>query len=283
MQKLGLLVLAGILAMGSGVLAAERVRCGTADTLRPDALRAPEDLARWAETNAARLAAACQIPVAFHVIYEVQNGEIIGDVFLEQIDQQINQLTQEYRRKGFTFYLFSVDAVESHKWSNLKMGSAAEKKAKRALAITPESVLNVYTVPNPKGGLLGWATFPWMFASEADPRAGVVIDTGTLPGGDEAPYDLGATLVHEAGHYLGLFHTFQDGCSGDGDYCEDTAAEREAAFGCPVGRDTCVGDGPDPIHNFMDYSDDDCLFEFTQDQKSRMNWAVSTYRPSLCP
>ena len=68
------------------------------------------------------------------------------------------------------------------------------------------------------------------------------------------------------------------GCSKKGDLVDDTAAERSAAFGCPVGRDTCVGGGVDPIRNFMDYTDDACMFEFSTGQDGRMDSLFSTYR-----
>jgi len=129
---------------------------------------------------------------------------------------------------------------------------------------------------------LGSAVFPDWYP-ENDPRHNIIMNYRSIPGAVGAldDYDEGDTVTHEVGHYLGLYHTFQGGCFGSGDEVSDTPPQSSPTFGCPTTRDTCSGGGADPIYNFMDYSDDCCMYKFTQGQVDRMIDQISTYRPEL--
>jgi hypothetical protein len=202
----------------------------------------------------------------------------------QMVVDQMKILNQDFAPYGFSFD--HVDTVFTNKssWLNVPIDSDIEVEMKSSLAVDPATTFNIY-VSGTEENLLGWATFP-QFYPEDNPMHGVVILGRSLPGGTAAPYNLGKTLVHEAGHYLGLYHTFEphggsSGCEGNGDYVDDTAAEDSPAFGCPIGRDTCRGEGPDPITNFMDYTDDYCMNLFSSGQSLRMMASVAAYKPSL--
>jgi len=215
------------------------------------------------------------IQVAFHVIYDGDQGNVPD----EQILEQIRVINHDFLGTGYRFSLASVDRTESRRWFKLLPFTGDEKHMKGALAIDPAHRLNVYTASLGQG-LLGWAYFPFSFPEDHFMH-GIVIHYGSLPGGPIEFYDLGKTLTHEAGHYLGLFHTFQGGCEEPGDYVADTPAEATPNYGCPESRNTCPSPGADPIHNYMDYSIDECYTEFTTGQDARMDAIVPVYRPSL--
>ena len=218
------------------------------------------------------------INVYFHVINQ-GSREVDGNTPLSKIQDQINVLNGAFSSQGWTFNLVEVTRTTNRNWYTAKQGSRQEVQMKSTLRRGGATALNIYSI-NPPRGLLGWATFPSSYTSNPS-YDGVVIHYGSVPGGYLSPYNEGDTGTHEVGHWMGLYHTFQGACRGSGDFIADTPAEGSAAYGCPVGRDTCATAGLDPIDNFMDYTDDYCMFRFTPNQGTRMNEQFGAFRGSL--
>ena len=218
------------------------------------------------------------INVYFHVIRSSSGG---GAVTSQQINAQINILNDALAGTA-TFVLAGTDTTVNDAWFAMEPGTSAERDAKNALRIGSADDLNFYSA-NPGSSLLGWATFPSSYRGNPA-NDGVVVLFSSLPGGDAEPYNEGDTGTHEVGHWIGLYHTFQGGCGGpkntnkQGDLVADTPSEASPAFGCPASRDSCASPGADPIENFMDYTDDACMFEFTTDQYGRAQAQFAKYR-----
>src|SRR5205085_4332233 len=105
--------------------------------------------------------------------------------------------------------------------------------------------------------------------------------TGTV----EAPYDKGRTATHEIGHYFNLRHIWGDSNCGN-DLVDDTPIHNTYNFGCPSFPDNSSCGGtvhPMMTMNYMDYTDDPCMFMFTNGQKTRMQatYAVGGPRASM--
>ena len=248
------------------------VRCAT-EKVAPE-VQAEVDRVVAAARKSGGLDAAgdVTVPVAFHVIHDGAQGNIPDSM----INAQMSVLNAAFRGTGFSFTLASIDRTNDRRWFT---GCYGNQNFKRDLAVDVPHTLNFYTC-QPRGNILGYAYLPWSYA-EDNWHHGVVVLHSSLPGGSADPYNLGDTGTHEVGHYLGLDHTFQGGCNPPGDSVADTPFEASAAFGCPTGRDTCSSAGLDPIENFMDYTDDACMDEFTGGQSARMTEMVAVYKPSL--
>ncbi len=265
--------------------ASSRSRCGTKDMDDATATQVQTSLDQFNSTRnrgQIRKSGSITVPVYFHVVNKGK-GVANGDVTTTMLRAQVDVLNASYSgatggaNTPYRFVLAGVDRTTNLDWFNAGPDTKAEREMKTALHVGSAGVLNFYT-NNAGGFLLGWATFPSWYAK--DPAMdGVVCLYSSLPGGTEVPYNEGDTGTHEVGHWLGLYHTFQGACStNSGDYVADTSPERSPAFRCPAGRDTCPSAGVDPIENFMDYTDDPCMYQFTAGQSARMEALSLQYR-----
>jgi len=223
-----------------------------------------------------------QATVNLHV-HVITSGDSVaqGNVTDAQIATQVDVLNDAFSATGLSFTLVNTTrTLDASLYRNVGPETTYQNAMKQALRAGGPNDLNLYSVGFQSGagaGLLGYATFPYEY--EGLPwDDGVVVLDASFPGGSAEPYNLGQTATHEVGHWVGLWHTFQNGCSPVGDEVGDTPPERSPAFGCPVGRDSCSGDGVDPIHNFMDYTDDACMSEFTPGQITRLREQIAAFR-----
>jgi hypothetical protein len=205
------------------------------------------------------------VPVYVHVMRDAQGH---GNVTAGQITRQITALNQAFVNLDFSFNLIDVSRHDNTAWHN-------DRESVRYRSLTRQggtNALNIWVVDFRN---LGIATFPWDTPRAVD---GIRVNYDSLPGGSIIHYNEGGTAVHETGHWLGLYHTFQGGCTTTNDQIDDTPAQSTPTTGCPATRDSCPATGTDPIHNYMDYSWDSCYEEFTAGQGERMSTMWAAYR-----
>ncbi len=222
---------------------------------------------RLAESGGRPGAAGAVVPVHVHVMRDAAGN---GDVSDQQITDQIAVLNSSFGGSGYSFALASIDRYNNNAWHNDKSSAKYRSLTRKGGA----NALNMWLVDFK---YLGIATFPWDYQRNGA-IDGIRVNYASLPDGSIANYNLGETATHEAGHWFGLYHTFQGGCTNANDEVSDTPAQSSPTSGCPEGRDSCALPGLDPIHNYMDYSYDSCYTEFTDGQVTRANQMWAAYR-----
>lgn len=239
------------------------------------------------------------IPVYVHVLYRTSQ-ENISDA---QIQSQMDQLNADFAATnsdigkiptifdgvaaGNTGIQFTLVATTRKSTTKTSWGTRDDmKKSSRGGVdpITPETHLNMW-VCNIGGGILGYAQFP----GGSSATDGVVMGPqyfGSRNYGNNlylsAPFDEGRTTTHEVGHYLNLRHIWGDGgCSVD-DFVGDTPVAGGPNYGCPsTTANSCSGGLRDMHMNYMDYSNDACMYMFSTGQKDRMLACLATTRSQL--
>jgi hypothetical protein len=246
--------------------------------------------------------ALLRIPVVVHVIAD--SNCTTGNVTDAAVASQIAVLNEDFRAKAGSRGAAGVDTrIEFFLATRNPRGAPTTGIDRRcnatwhrdrgdywlSIAWDPTRYLNLYT--NNANGSRGYVPF-----LPADPagsvgqtRDRVVINflafgrNGPFP-----PYHQGRTATHEIGHFLGLFHTYFEGCGTasapgcytTGDRICDTEPNATFHKGCPAGATGCGG-VPVPIDNYMELTDDTCMTGFTAEQAQRMRCTLVTYRPTL--
>ena len=257
-----------------------------ARTPEPDASQGSgSDLLQGKEPTALSPAGSIEVKTVVHVIAK---GPTRAEGYLSdrEVAKQLAVLNASFAGTtgrdaadtAFRFSLVETTRTIDEAWYDLVPGSAAEREAKTALKRGGDETLNIY-LGGLGGGLLGYAYFPQQGGSSKPWQDGVVVLNDSIPGGAVRNYNAGDTLPHEVGHWLGLYHTFQNGCSTAGDRVSDTPAMAVPTGGCPTGKDSCLPDpGLDPVENLMDYSYDACMYAFTAGQAARMDAVWKAWR-----
>lgn len=222
------------------------------------------------------------IPVVVNVLYRTSSENIS----LSQIQSQIDALNKDFNGANSEFnqvpaifsgvkanvgVTFVLDVVNRKQTSKSSWGTRdAMKKGKRGGidATSPDTKLNIW-VCTIGGGILGYAQFPGGNSS----TDGVVVDSryfGTT-GTATSPFDKGRTATHEVGHWMNLRHIWGDSNCGN-DFVNDTPTHNTANYGCPSfpHYSSCSGNPVEMTMNYMDYTDDACMYMFSEGQKNRM-------------
>jgi hypothetical protein len=244
----------------------------------------------------ARNAGTLYVPVVVHVVHTNQN--IVTDA---QIQSQIDVLNKDFGKTNVElgnanvylagYSLSNVANSDIHFYlaqtirkqttlSSFGTNDAVKKTSQGGDdAVNATTQLNLW-VCDLSSGLLGYAQFPGGTAA----TDGVVIDYqgfGTVSTGYSlySAFNLGRTATHEIGHWFNLRHIWGDARCGN-DFVADTPQHDADNAGCPAQglKSRCSGKPLEQWMNYMDYTDDRCMYMFSAGQKARMDAAIDVSR-----
>jgi PKD repeat protein len=319
------ILLVAFLAVSAFTSQAQNTRCGFDQQLEkmlakdPSGMQIIADVSEQAaEMKRQRLNGEAEraggpriIPTVFHIIHQGGNENIS----MAQVEDQIRILNEDYSRQNadaantraeflgvaananVEFRLAKLDPQGNctdgvvRMWSPKTYNASDDNGVKAVSYWNSTKYFNVWVVASissdgQPGTVLGYAQFPGFGNANTDGvvvRADYIGSIGTSANNNSN----GRTLTHEAGHWLGLFHTFQGGCAGGffDDACADTPPQAEATpSNCPHSANTCSNDSPDlpdQVENYMDYSNGACENMFTLDQKSRFDGVLTGTRSAI--
>jgi hypothetical protein len=230
------------------------------------------------------------IPVVVHVLYNTADQNISD----AQVQSQIDVLNEDFgaTNSDYNNYDAGYGSVKGdldinfclvqiiHKQTKTKSFGTNDnmKYEKRggSDAVDPMHIFNIW-VCNLGNKLLGYAYYPGI----SPEKFGVVCHTNAFGKGIGynlfADYNLGRTTTHEVGHCFGLAHIWGDANCGS-DEVDDTPLHNTANFGCPGENhlSTCTGTPLEMWMNYMDYTDDRCMYFFTDGQSSRASFFIDS-------
>mgnify|MGYP001215625486 CR=1 FL=1 len=259
------------------------IPCATPDPTVEQIIQSKAEVDEWLMQNENRNRNQVVVYVIWHVIYASDGTGNISD---NRIIAQIEAMNQEFQNNNSNifFSLDSINRVENTEWFTgwAYFGDALDDEGMQELHYDPAHYLNIYSAQLYDSGAgslvtLGYTAFPTNL-SETSYMQGFTLDHRAVSGGLYGSQ----SAVHEAGHYFGLYHTFQTNCLAPDDAVDDTPRNDENYLQTCNIQDTCPNDpGNDPVENHMNYSGDNCQDTFTPGQNDRMHAIIDLYHPSL--
>ena len=262
------------------------IPCGTADPTVEQIIASKAEVDKWLSENQDRDRDQVIIYVIWHAIHASNNT---GNIPESSIAGQIEAMNYAYssNNSNIAFVLDSINRVENDDWFAgwSPDDQGLDETGMQALSYDPAHYLNIYSVQLWEAGGGGYVTYGYTYSPHTNSlpenhwRNGFTIDHKVVYG---EQYYSSSTAPHEAGHYLGLYHTFQTDCSAPDDAVDDTPRNDSEYVQTCSNQDTCPTDpGDDPVENYMNYSDDWCQTTFTPGQNDRMQAIIELYHPSL--